>query len=90
MVSLDALLDAGDRSRDESREAARRILAGLRAGLYWSGWLAVKLVLLAVMGVAGVLYGVGWVAARGVWPALVWASAAVTEGWNDGRRPRTA
>jgi hypothetical protein len=40
--------------------------------------------------IAGVLYGVGWLAARAVavlWLAAAWSLAAVKVGWSDARRP---
>jgi hypothetical protein len=39
--------------------------------------------------VAGVLYGVGWIAARvfaAAWLCLVWSATAVRLGWQEGRR----
>jgi hypothetical protein len=40
--------------------------------------------------IAGVLYGLGWLAAKTVavvWLALAWSFAAVKVGWQDARRP---
>lgn len=48
-------------------------------------------VLLAV--IAGLLYGVGWVAAKtlgAVWFALAWAGTAVKVGWREARTPGAA
>jgi hypothetical protein len=43
--------------------------------------------------VAGILYGIGWVAARAVillWRAIAWAGVAVKVGWMDARKPKAA
>lgn len=45
-------------------------------------------VLLAVL--AGVLFGIGWLAAKAVgaiWFGLVWVAVAIREGWRDARTP---
>lgn len=42
---------------------------------------------------AGLLYGIGWVAAKtvaAVWRAACWAAVAVKVGWTDARKPRAA
>ena len=39
---------------------------------------------------AGMLFGVGWLAARvlgGVWLGVVWVAVAVKVGWVEGRKP---
>lgn len=41
---------------------------------------------------AGLLWGLGWLAARGcaaAWLAVTWAVVAVQTGWQDARRPAT-
>lgn len=40
---------------------------------------------------AGVLYGIGWLAAKvlgGLWLAVAWAGTAVKVGWTDARKGR--
>lgn len=40
--------------------------------------------------IAGVLYGLGWLAAKTLavaWLAVAWSFAAVKVGWSDARRP---
>lgn len=50
-------------------------------------------VLLTIL--AGLLYGVGWIAAKGfggLWLALAWSAVAVRVGWQEARKqtkPRT-
>jgi len=43
----------------------------------------------ALVVVAGLLFGLGWLAYRAcavAWLALVWCGSAVIEGWQDARR----
>lgn len=43
--------------------------------------------------VAGLLYGVGWLAAKGftlLWLVLAWSAVAVRVGWQEGRRAGSA
>jgi len=55
------------------------------AGLWWIGWAAAKLVLIVLLGLAGVLFGAGWLAGRVLWPGLCWAGRAVKLGYQEGR-----
>lgn len=58
-----------------------RITAQAREVRFW------RTVLTAL---AGVLFGLGWLAARGfaaVWLAVSWAVVAVRVGWREGRKP---
>lgn len=41
--------------------------------------------------IAGLLFGVGWLAAKvftGLWLVLAWSATAVKVGWQEGRRQR--
>lgn len=45
----------------------------------------------AVAVIAGVLFGIGWIAARflgALWFAIVWCAMAVSEGWREARVKR--
>lgn len=84
MVTLDELLAAGDRRRDETRAAGAVVAGYLRVGLWSAGWLLAKLVALLLATVAGFFFGVGWCCAKVV-PALKWAWTAFTLGWEAGR-----
>ena len=84
MVTLDQLLDAGDEQRERTHQAGRVAAGYLRVGLWGTGWLLARLLVLVLALLAGLFYGAGWVAARTA-PALVWARAAFTLGWQAGR-----
>lgn len=85
MVTLDQLLDSGDDAQDRAGDTGRRLAAAVRAGLWWIGWAAAKLVLIVLLGLAGVLFGAGWLAGRVLWPGLCWAGRAVKLGYQEGR-----
>lgn len=89
MVTLDDLLNSDPRpaARRGAVDAGRQALKLAAAALYGGGWLLAKAVLLILLAAGGVLFGVGWTARRVVWPALVWMSAAVRLGWEEGRSP---
>lgn len=83
MVTLDELLDAGDRRRDKTREAGRIVAGYARVGLWAVGWALAKLLTLILTVVAGVFFGLGWCCARVV-PVLRWARTAFVLGWEAG------
>lgn len=85
MTTLDDLLNAGE-ARERARESGRQLASAIGTALYRVGWLLAKLVLLVLAVVGGIFYGIGWIARRALWPALVWCAAAVKLGWEDGRR----
>lgn len=89
MTTLDDLLDAGDVRRAKTGEAVRKALAYLRAGLFWAGFAAAKLLVAVLTAIAAVCYGLGWIVAR-LWPGLCWCGNAVRLGWDDARAPRGA
>lgn len=70
---------------DKFREAGRLLLAGIAWVLFGFGWALVKVLRLVGTVVGAALIGVGWFAARVVWPALLWAGDAVKLGWQQGR-----
>jgi hypothetical protein len=84
VVTLDELLDAGDRQRDRTRSAGLVIGGYARVGLWSFGWSLAKLVTLILSLLAGVFFGLGWVCARCV-PVLRWARTAFLLGWEAGR-----
>jgi hypothetical protein len=84
VVTLDELLDAGDRRRERTREAGRAIAGYVRVGLWSIGWALAKLVVVLLGVVAGVFFGIGWLCARTV-PVLRWARTAFVMGWEAGR-----
>lgn len=84
MVTLDELMDAADQRRTQTAEAGRQIAGYLRVGVWSVGWLLAKLVALILAVVAGICYGIGWLAARTV-PVLRWLRAAFLLGWEAGR-----
>jgi hypothetical protein len=85
MTTLDDLMNAGDDRRDKTREVARQAAEYTRVGVYSIGWVLAKLVVLLMATVAGVFYGIGWLAARAV-PVLRWMKTAFALGWEQGRR----
>jgi hypothetical protein len=59
-----------------------------RAGaLFAAGWLLAKLLRVVGTAIAAALVGVGWLAARALWPALCWCGRAVRLGWEQGKKP---
>lgn len=57
-----------------------RITAQARQARFWRTVLTI---------LAGVLFGVGWVAAKAcavAWLALAWSTVAVREGWREARK----
>lgn len=84
MVSLSATPDV----RAQWRDAGRQTLTGLAWILWAAGWLVAKTVRLIIGAVAAVIFALGWVAGRVVWPAACWAGRAVRLGWDEGRKPR--
>jgi hypothetical protein len=84
VVTLDELLDTGDRRRDRTREAGHVVAGYLRIGLWSIGWTLAKLVAILLGLIAGVFFVLGWTAARVV-PALRWARTAFVLGWEAGR-----
>lgn len=84
MVTLNELLNAGDRRRDQTRAAGQAIGGYLRVGLWSAGWLLAKLVALTLAVIAGLFFGLGWCCARVV-PAVRWARTAFVLGWEAGR-----
>ncbi len=84
MVTLNELLDVGDQRRDRTRETGKVVAGYLRVGLWSVGWALAKLVALAFAAVAGVFFGLGWLAAKVV-PVLRWARTAFVLGWEAGR-----
>lgn len=58
-----------------------RITAEARQTHFWRTVLTI---------LAGVLFGVGWLAAKAVgvlWLALAWSAVAVRVGWQEARKP---
>jgi predicted tellurium resistance membrane protein TerC len=84
MVTLDELLDAGDRQRDRTRQTGQVVAGYTRVGLWSVGWALAKLVALLLGVIAAVFFGTGWLAAKVV-PALRWARTAFMLGWEAGR-----
>lgn len=84
MVTLDELLNAGDKRRDLTRDTGRIIGGYLRIGLWSVGWILAKLVAILLGVIAAVFFAVGWTAAKVV-PALRWARTAFVLGWEAGR-----
>lgn len=84
MVTLDELLDAGDKQRDQARHTGKVIAGYARVGLWSVGWLLAKVVTLLLATVAALFYGIGWTCARSV-PVLRWARTAFVLGWEAGR-----
>jgi hypothetical protein len=84
MVTLDELLDVGDRRRDKTREAGKVVAGYLRVGVWSIGWALAKLLTLVMAVIAGVFFAIGWCCARTV-PALRWARTAFALGWEAGR-----
>lgn len=89
MVTLNELLDAGDRRRVEAGKSVKVILGYLRVGLWSIGWALAKLVALLFGVIAAVFFAIGWTAAKVV-PALRWARTAFVLGWEAGRSRGTA
>jgi hypothetical protein len=86
VVTLDELLDAGDRRRDSAQETGRVAAGYLRVGLWGTGWLLAKLITVIFVAIAGLIFGVGWTCARTM-PVLRWARTAFVLGWEAGRAP---
>lgn len=84
MVTLDELLNTGDRKRDQTRVAGEQIIGFLRVGLWSIGWVLAKLVAILLGVIAAVFFAIGWTAAKVV-PALRWARTAFALGWEAGR-----
>lgn len=87
MTTLHNLLDTGE-ARGRTADTIRDIGRLVKAVFYWSGWAVAKAVFIVLLAVGGLLYGAGWIARRGIWPALQWAGVAVKLGWEDARRDR--
>lgn len=85
MVTLDELLDTGDRQKERTTDALQKVGGYLRVGVWSVGWLLAKLVTLVLATVAGVFYVLGWTCARTV-PVLGWVKTAFVLGWEAGRR----
>jgi hypothetical protein len=84
MTTLDDLMSVGDERRDKTREVARQAAGYTRVGVWAVGWALAKLLVLLMACVAGLFYGIGWVAARTV-PVLRWLKTAFALGWEQGR-----
>lgn len=84
MVTLDELLDSGDRQRARTRAAGQDLAKLVRVGLWSVGWLLARVLTLLFAAVAGVFFALGWLCARAV-PALRWVRAAFMLGWEAGR-----
>lgn len=84
MVTLDELLNAGDRRRDKTRATGQIIGGYVRVGLWSIGWALAKLVAVLLGVIAAVFFAIGWTAAKVV-PALRWARTAFALGWEAGR-----
>lgn len=74
-------------SQAQWREAARLLRTGIGWILFTVGWLLAKTLRGIATAIAATLFGVGYVAARVVWPALRWSGRAVKLGWEQGRKP---
>lgn len=86
MTTLDDLLAAGDKRRDETRAAALAVGGYLRVGVWSVGWLLARTLTLLLATVAGVFFAIGWCCARTV-PALRFVRTAFVLGWEAGRPP---
>jgi hypothetical protein len=84
VVTLDELFSAGERRKDQTREAGRVAAGYARVGLWSIGWVLAKLVTLVFAAVAGVFFAIGWCCAQTV-PVLRWARTAFVLGWEAGR-----
>jgi hypothetical protein len=89
MVTLNELLDAGDRRRGQTQDAGRIIGGYLRIGIWSIGWILAKTIALMLTVIAGCFFAIGWSAAKVV-PALRWARTAFVLGWEAGRSRGTS
>jgi hypothetical protein len=85
VTTLDDLLDQ-DVAQQRARAAGQRLAGAIAAGLWGAGWALAKFVHLLLFVIGGVLYSVGWIASRALWPAACWCGRAVRLGWQDARR----
>jgi hypothetical protein len=84
VTTLDDLLDAGDKRRDQTRHAGRVVAGYLRIAVWSAGWLLARTITLLLTIAAALFFMVGWTCACVV-PVLKWARAAFTLGWEAGR-----
>ena len=75
------------RAAAEMRTAGRALSTLLGWVLFGVAWLAAKTCRAVLTAAGGVLFAVGFLGGRVVWPAVLWAVAAVRLGWDEGRKP---
>lgn len=85
MTTLPAV--SGAQAAAQYRDVGRQMAGMLRLLLFAVGWLLAKSLRLTGTLLGGLLFGIGWTARRAVWPALLWAAAAVKLGWEQGAGP---
>jgi hypothetical protein len=84
VTTIDDLLTAGDKRRDQTQAAAKAAAGYLRVGVWTVGWLLAKTITLLFATVAGLFFAIGWSCARSV-PVLKFVRTAFMLGWEAGR-----
>lgn len=72
--------------RADAEHAWRQALERVAQALYGAGWVAAKVLYLALTALGAVFFAAGWVARRSV-PAGRWVAAAVALGWESAAPP---
>lgn len=82
-----AVLSQTPDTRAQRAEVGRLIKLALAWALFAVGWLIAKTLRGVATAIAAVLFTVGYLTGRIVWPALCWSGRAVRLGWEQGRKP---